>query len=195
MFQSSVDTLRRLEIGAAEGGEAWLKATNLSRLESLSYCDGRLSSTTLDTILTQGPSIEHLTIHAKPIHMFTPAHLFKANATAFPNLRILSLRINDSFALDLGLFNGLMEFIRDRPCLEMLAIQDFSGANRMVAAGLGGCLATLPRLKALKLYGRYLKGDALLEVLSHLPKSVEALAIGTSLTPDDVSSHKLTIQC
>ncbi|KIO23504.1 hypothetical protein M407DRAFT_27030 [Tulasnella calospora MUT 4182] len=186
ILQNCGNTLRNLELGAIEGAGDWLEPAALSRIRSLSYCDGRLSSTALEMILTQGSNIEELILHVKPTPTFAPASLFKAYAKAFPNLRRLSLRINDSFALDLGLFNAILEFIRDRPNMEMLAVQDFSGAGRMVAAGLGGCLATLPGLKALKLSARYLKGSALSEVLSHIPRSLDALAIETSLTPDDL---------
>lgn len=191
ILQSCAQTLRHLELGAIEGGGVWLESLTLSRIRSLSYSDGRLSSAALEMILTRAPNIEQLTLHVKPTPTFAPASLFKTNTKAFPNLKALSLRVNDSFALDLGLFNAVMEFVRDRPSLEMLAIQDFSGANRMVAAGLGGCLATLPRLKALKLSARYLKGDALSEVLSHVPSSLNSLAIEMSATSDDVSVHSI----
>ncbi|KAG8988533.1 hypothetical protein FRB90_002688, partial [Tulasnella sp. 427] len=126
ILQHTTESLKHLELASIDGCEGWLEPSSLSRITSLSYCDGRLSHTALTTILIHAENLESLTLHVKPAQSFAPASLFKAHRTAFPKLRALSLRINDRFALDLGLFGALVEFVGHRPNLEMLALQDFA---------------------------------------------------------------------
>lgn len=158
-----------------------------AQLQHVGLSDACLQREALERIFTSAGSLQSLVIQGKPARSFAPAVVFRSHTNALPDLRRLSLRINDRLASDLGLFSAIAAFLKGRDKLESLALEDFMGGSSRMLGPLKSVITTLKNLKTLRIaLGGGLLFNTFMEFVPALPSAIEAVYIGGSGSGMDV---------
>lgn len=176
LLAANRNTLVSFDLAAGPTPPAYLDPDVLDTLKHLSLSDAWFTQETLETVFEHARSLTSLVIQGKPVRTFAPAVVFKARPRSFGELDRMSLRINDRYSIDLGLFAAVGEFLRGREGLKMLALQDCASASRIPSA-LQIVAPTLKGLRALKLGVKNVVSRDLRCMAAMLPESLEALCI------------------
>ncbi|KAG8906507.1 hypothetical protein FRB99_006727 [Tulasnella sp. 403] len=180
-LENNSHTLETLKLGPCGWLDPWVPAENiLRRLRHLYLWVFPLTQEHLNAVLSSDSLIETLVIKSSPEWSFAPATVFKLQRRGLPHLRRLCIQLSDNYSYDIGLFNGIGDFIKGRECLEVLAVQDFGSANpaRITSSGFVHGIASLQNLKDLKLQLVTLRRPGMDSLLQSLPQSLERIHIG-----------------
>ncbi|KAG8893219.1 hypothetical protein FRB99_002133, partial [Tulasnella sp. 403] len=177
LLENHSGTLETLKLEPCSWQDGWLPEHVFRRLRHLYLWGSALTQEHLNVVLSSDSLIETLSMQSKPIS-FAPAALFKTHRRGLPHLRRLCIRFDDYNAYDLGLLNGIGEFLEGRERLEVLALQEFSSALRTGSVGFIRGLASLKNLKSLKLQLAVLRHFEMDILFKCFPQSLERVYIG-----------------